>query len=106
MQVIYFLSMPFDLDCVLEYLWNWKPEYKDTYPRSSLHLLNQDLQSWSSNTDLFEVPQETSPSTYVCWEYKLVQSLNINLAAVSLLGIFSIIFYNFFLTMHRETVSV
>lgn len=45
MQVIYFLSMPFDLDCVLENLWNLKPERTDTYPRSRLHLLNQNLQS-------------------------------------------------------------
>lgn len=59
MQMIYFLSMPFDLDCVLEYLWNLKPKHTHTPKVQALPAKSKSpgLEVW--NTDLFEVPQET-----------------------------------------------
>lgn len=91
MQMIYFLSMPFDLDCVLEYLWNLKPKHTHTPPRSRHYLLNQNLQGWRSGIQTFlKCHRKQAPSTYKCWECKLIQSLEINLAVISLLGIFAI----------------
>ena len=91
MQMIYFLSMSFDLDCVLEYLWNLKPKHTHTPLRSRLYLLNQNLQGWSSGIQTFlKCHRKRAPSTYKCWECKLVQSLEINLAVISFIGIFAI----------------
>lgn len=105
MKVTCFLFMLFDLNCISVYLQNLKPTHKHKHThilRSSLHLLNQNLQSWSFGTQTFlKCHRKWVPSTDEWWEYTLVQILEINLAAFLLLGIF---FYKYSQTYVNRSV--